>query len=106
MIAGFCGETEEDHAATLDLLERVGYEQAFLYAYSLRDKTHAARHYQVRLVPLGACLLGCAAAAAAAGCLPASQCRRRRSCCRCGRPAVNQELKTACLSTHQCHTTT
>jgi tRNA A37 methylthiotransferase MiaB len=47
MIAGFCGETEEDHAATLDLLERVGYEQAFLYAYSLRDKTHAARHYQV-----------------------------------------------------------
>ena len=27
MIAGFCGETEEDHAASLDLLQQVGYEQ-------------------------------------------------------------------------------
>lgn len=27
MIAGFCGETEEDHAASLDLLHQVGYEQ-------------------------------------------------------------------------------
>ena len=59
MIAGFCGESEADHAASLDLLESVGYEQAFLYAYSLRDKTHAARHYQV-----------CLAARALAGWLP------------------------------------
>ena len=48
LISGFCGETEEDHAATLDLLQRTGYDQAFLFAYSRRDKTHAARHLQVR----------------------------------------------------------
>lgn len=44
MISGFCGETEEDHLQTLSLLREVKYEQAFLYAYSRRDKTHAARH--------------------------------------------------------------
>jgi tRNA A37 methylthiotransferase MiaB len=42
-IAGFCGETEEDHQATLELLEQVKYEQAFLFAYSMRDKTRAHR---------------------------------------------------------------
>jgi hypothetical protein len=47
MICGFCGEDEGDHAATLDLLRSVGYDQAFLFAYSRRDKTHAARHLQV-----------------------------------------------------------
>ena len=47
LILGFCGETEEDHAQTLDLLRTVGYDQAFLFAYSLREKTHAARHWQV-----------------------------------------------------------
>lgn len=47
MIAGFCGETEEDHRQSVDLLRQVSYEQAFLYAYSKRDKTHAARHLQV-----------------------------------------------------------
>lgn len=43
-IAGFCGETDEDHADTLSLLEIVKYEQAFLFAYSLRERTHAAYH--------------------------------------------------------------
>ena len=43
-IAGFCGETEGEHAETLSLLERMRYEQAFLFAYSRRDKTAAARH--------------------------------------------------------------
>lgn len=47
MICGFCGETEDDHIATLDLLSSVGYDQAFIFAYSLRDKTYAARHLQV-----------------------------------------------------------
>ena len=42
-IAGFCDETEEEHADTLSLLEYVEYEQAFLFAYSMRDKTHASR---------------------------------------------------------------
>mmetsp|Transcript_6403 Transcript_6403/g.21998 ORF Transcript_6403/g.21998 Transcript_6403/m.21998 type:complete len:623 (+) Transcript_6403:119-1987(+) len=43
-ISGFCGETEEDHAQTLSLLRKVGYDQAYLFAYSLREKTAAARH--------------------------------------------------------------
>ena len=42
-IAGFCGETADDHAATLDLLRDVNYDMAFLFAYSSRDRTPAAR---------------------------------------------------------------
>jgi tRNA A37 methylthiotransferase MiaB len=43
-ISGFCGETEAEHAETISLLERVRFETAFMFHYSLRDKTHAARH--------------------------------------------------------------
>ena len=43
MIAGFCGETEDEHADSVSLLEQVRYDQAFLFAYSLREKTHAHR---------------------------------------------------------------
>ncbi|GBF91424.1 hypothetical protein Rsub_04164 [Raphidocelis subcapitata] len=46
IICGFCGETDEEHAATLDLLRSTRYDSAFLFAYSRRDKTHAARHYE------------------------------------------------------------
>jgi MiaB/RimO family radical SAM methylthiotransferase len=42
-IAGFCGETEQEHEDTVTLLEQVQYEQAFLFAYSMREKTHAHR---------------------------------------------------------------
>jgi len=45
-IAGFCGETEADHQATMELLEEVGFEHAFIFAYSRREKTRAARHLQ------------------------------------------------------------
>jgi tRNA A37 methylthiotransferase MiaB len=45
-IAGFCGETEEDHQQTLSLLEAVGYEQAFMFAYSMRERTHAQYNLQ------------------------------------------------------------
>ena len=41
-IAGFCGETEQDHQDTLDLMKYVKYEQAFMFAYSMRERTHAA----------------------------------------------------------------
>lgn len=44
-IAGFCGETEQEYEDTLSLLEHVKYENAFLFAYSLREKTHAHRQY-------------------------------------------------------------
>lgn len=43
-ISGFCGETETDHSDTLSLISLIGYEQAFMFAYSERGKTHAARH--------------------------------------------------------------
>lgn len=43
MIAGFCGETDKEHEDSISLLESVGYDQAFLFAYSLREKTHAHR---------------------------------------------------------------
>lgn len=44
MISGFCGEGEEDHAATLDLMHTHAFEQAFMFAYSDRERTYAARH--------------------------------------------------------------
>lgn len=40
-ICGFCGETDEEHESTVDLIRRVGYNSAFVFAYSMRDKTHA-----------------------------------------------------------------
>lgn len=42
-ISGFCGETEEEHKDTISLLKRVQYEQAFTFAYSLREKTAASK---------------------------------------------------------------
>jgi len=44
MIAGFCGETEKEHEASLELLRRTQFDNAFLFAYSMRDKTPASRH--------------------------------------------------------------
>ena len=43
MIAGFPTETEEDHQDTLDLLKYVKYDYGFMYSYSERPGTHAAR---------------------------------------------------------------
>ncbi|MFI3321163.1 MAG: tRNA (N6-isopentenyl adenosine(37)-C2)-methylthiotransferase MiaB [Rikenellaceae bacterium] len=43
IIAGFCGETEDDHKATLSLMEEVGYEFAFMFKYSDRPGTKAHR---------------------------------------------------------------
>lgn len=45
IIAGFCGETEEDHRQTLELMDEVGYDMAFMFKYSERPKTLAARKY-------------------------------------------------------------
>jgi tRNA-2-methylthio-N6-dimethylallyladenosine synthase len=41
-IVGFPGETEEDFAATLALIERVGFDQSFSFIYSPRPGTPAA----------------------------------------------------------------
>jgi MiaB/RimO family radical SAM methylthiotransferase len=43
IISGFCGETEDDHLATLELMRSVQYDNGFFFAYSTRDKTEAAR---------------------------------------------------------------
>lgn len=43
VIVGFPGETEEDFEATLALMRRVRFEDAFLYRYSLREGTPATR---------------------------------------------------------------
>lgn len=45
ILTGFCGETEEEHSETLTLIKAVGYDMAFLFAYSMREKTHAHRNY-------------------------------------------------------------
>ncbi|KTF80744.1 hypothetical protein cypCar_00032840 [Cyprinus carpio] len=45
-ITGFCGETEEDHQETLSLVREVGYNVGFLFAYSMRKKTHAYHRLQ------------------------------------------------------------
>jgi tRNA-2-methylthio-N6-dimethylallyladenosine synthase len=45
IITGFCGETEEDHQQTLSLMEDVRFDMAFMFKYSERPKTLAARKY-------------------------------------------------------------
>ncbi len=45
IIAGFCGETEQDHMDTLDLMEKVGFDSAFMFQYSERPGTLAAKRY-------------------------------------------------------------
>ncbi|XP_017678326.1 PREDICTED: CDK5 regulatory subunit-associated protein 1 [Lepidothrix coronata] len=45
-IAGFCGETEEDHQQTMSLLREVRYNIGFLFAYSMRQKTRAYHRLQ------------------------------------------------------------
>jgi hypothetical protein len=46
IIAGFCGETEEQHRDTVDLMERVKYDLAYMFAYSERERTFAHRKYE------------------------------------------------------------
>lgn len=44
VIAGFCTETEDDHKQTLSLMQEVGYDFAYMFKYSERPNTKAARH--------------------------------------------------------------
>ncbi len=45
IIAGFCSELDYDHAQTLSLMQEVGFDQAFMFQYSERPNTKAARHF-------------------------------------------------------------
>lgn len=44
LIAGFSGETQQEHEATLTLMREVGYEFAYMFKYSERPGTFAQRH--------------------------------------------------------------
>ena len=46
MITGFCTETEEDHKESLSLMERVGFDFAYMFKYSERPGTRAARKFK------------------------------------------------------------
>uniref|UniRef100_UPI00398E881F mitochondrial tRNA methylthiotransferase CDK5RAP1 isoform X2 n=1 Tax=Pristiophorus japonicus TaxID=55135 RepID=UPI00398E881F len=45
-IAGFCEETEDDHFQTISLLRQVQYNVGYLFAYSMRKKTHSYHRLQ------------------------------------------------------------
>ncbi|MEN9301877.1 MAG: hypothetical protein RL264_306 [Bacteroidota bacterium] len=45
IITGFCGETEEEHADTLLLMDLVQYDFAYMFKYSERPKTLAERRF-------------------------------------------------------------
>jgi len=46
IITGFCGETEEEHQATISLMNEVCYDMAYMFKYSERPKTLAERKYK------------------------------------------------------------
>lgn len=46
IIAGFCTETEEDHQMTLSAMEYSKYDLSYMYIYSERPGTLAARRYE------------------------------------------------------------
>ncbi len=46
IIAGFCTETEEDHQDTLSIMEYSRYDMSYMFFYSERPGTLAARRYK------------------------------------------------------------
>jgi tRNA-2-methylthio-N6-dimethylallyladenosine synthase len=46
IITGFCGETDEEHEATLSLMNEVRYEMAYMFKYSERPRTLAERKFE------------------------------------------------------------
>ncbi len=45
IIAGFCTETEEDHQETMSLMKEVGFDLAYMFKYSERPDTAAAKRF-------------------------------------------------------------
>lgn len=46
LFCGFCGETEKDFEQTLNLMEVVGFDMAFMFKYSERPGTNAAKFFK------------------------------------------------------------
>ena len=46
LIAGFCNETDEDHILTLEIMKLVKFDFAFMFKYSERPDTAAAKKYK------------------------------------------------------------
>jgi tRNA-2-methylthio-N6-dimethylallyladenosine synthase len=51
MIIGFCSETEDEHQDTLSLMEYVKYDYGYMFAYSERPGTPAAKKYTDDITP-------------------------------------------------------
>lgn len=45
VITGFCGETEQEHQETVELIREIGFDHAFMYLFSMRENTYAWTHY-------------------------------------------------------------
>lgn len=43
LMVGFCGETEDDHAETLEMMREIEFDFAFMFRYSDRDITYASK---------------------------------------------------------------
>lgn len=44
IFVGYCSETEEDHKESLSLMQQCAFDSAFMFKYSERPGTYAARH--------------------------------------------------------------
>ena len=51
LIAGFCDESEAEHKETLSLMDEVQYDLAYMFTYSERPGTLAARKYKDNVLP-------------------------------------------------------
>ena len=51
VLTGFSGETEDDHAQTLELMRELRFDSAFMFAYSERDLTYAAKRLPDDIAP-------------------------------------------------------
>lgn len=47
MIAGFCGETEEEHQDTLSIMEIAQYSMSYMFFYSERPNTLAHKNMKM-----------------------------------------------------------
>lgn len=46
IITGFCSETEDDHQLTVDMMQEVGFDFAYMFKYSERPNTPAHKKYK------------------------------------------------------------